>query len=129
MSIRTVGEYRPPLFLVSQLSDMLSFVKQTLRRSYFLPIVVVAVAWLCPSAGVAACAKLPSDKGTASTTFTVESGGTYRLWAHVYASPSGDGSFDAAIDKGCALNVGQTKLSAHAFHWIGYKNGTTTPVT
>jgi len=107
---------------------MSNLVKQILKRVYTLPILVVTVASFCPSVSAAPCAKLPSDKGTAHTTFTVATAGTYRLWAHVYASTSGS-SFDLAIDNGCSINMGQGKLSAPAFHWIQYTNGTTTPVT
>ena len=106
-----------------------------IRKIKILTILCVALipaaSVLCFSLPVAAagCSPFPTNEGTASTTFTITTTGTYRLWAHVYSPISDSGAIDLAIDGNCSVNVGSSALPAGTFNWLGYTAGTTTPIT
>jgi len=58
----------------------------------------------------------------------VVSAGTYRLWVHVHASPSGSSALALAVDSGCSISMGGGKLAASTFSWIDH-SGATMPVS
>lgn len=108
LSIRIIGTYARP----------------------FLSLTLLGLLICCQQpVNAAACTALPADKGTASTTFTVATAGTYRLWAHTYASPAGAGAFDVMIDSACPVTVDGSQLAASTFSWEGSGDSSGTPVT
>lgn len=97
-----------------------------------LTLLALPLFALCFSrqAGAATCAAMPTDKGSASVSFTVDSAGTYRLWAHLYAPSSSGNTLALAFDSDCSsLSVGGGTAKAGAFAWLGYAAGTTNPVS
>ncbi|HUB93105.1 MAG TPA: hypothetical protein VMB52_01235 [Verrucomicrobiae bacterium] len=86
------------------------------------------IACFSGSASAATCATLPTDKGTVSTTFTVTSSGSYRLWAHVYTSPEGSALY-VMVDNNCPAEMGGSTLPTNTFSWVGNSNASSTPIT
>jgi hypothetical protein len=112
------------------------FPNMWLQKKSFIVVVLTALVlpvlaiYLNSHASAAACQALPTDKGTASTTFTVPKTGTYRLWAHVYATSASNNEFDLALDSVCPpLVVGNGAVTPGTFNWAGYTAGTTKPMT
>ncbi|HEY2003870.1 MAG TPA: hypothetical protein VGH44_02035 [Candidatus Saccharimonadia bacterium] len=93
-----------------------------------LLVVPIVGIYISLHAHAATCA-LPTDKGTASTTFSVPTSGAYRLWAHILAPSSSSNTFELDFDNDCpSISVGGGTVTAGAFNWSGYTAGTVNPI-
>lgn len=103
--------------------------RQSLAILCAILILFASIASCALPVTVSACAALPTDTGVAKKSFAIVSAGTYRLWAHVHTSSSGDSALAMAIDNGCPISVGGSKLTAGAFSWVDHIGNSTTPIS
>lgn len=76
-----------------------------------------------------ACSRIPTDLGTATSTVSVPTSGTYHAWSRMYAPDGTNNSYYLQIDANCPVNVGDSKtLNANTWTWVNHKDGSTTPI-
>jgi hypothetical protein len=95
-----------------------------------LVVALLSVVFLAPHQpkAAAACAALPTDKGTVTQTITVPASGTYRVWSRVLGPDTANNSFYMQIDSTlCSTSIGgSTSIPANTWTWVDYQNGTST---
>jgi hypothetical protein len=79
----------------------------------------------------AACAALPNDKGNASTTISIPTNGTYRVWSRIMAPDTTNNSYLLQIDDTtCNVVVGDSaSIPANTWTWVDYSGGNTATKT
>lgn len=76
-----------------------------------------------PSAQAAACQMPGTNFGSASTTITVPTATTYRIWSRVMAPNSTNNSYLLEVDGQQCYVVGGASMTANSWTWIAYKDG------
>ncbi len=104
-----------------------------IRKKY--SFLYTAIASFCLLAGfslpvsAASCSPLSQNEGAATATFTVSTGGTYRLWAHTYAQAVGNQALGITVDQSCPVTLGGSTTTIGTFTWTGNGVGSTNPVS
>ncbi|HSX28349.1 MAG TPA: Ig-like domain-containing protein [Candidatus Saccharimonadales bacterium] len=104
------------------------------RRKFSLLHISISTALLLsgalflftPKAVAAGCAMPSTDYGSATTTVTVGSTGTYNIWSLLNTANSANNSYLLDIDGASCTPVGGTSLTANTWTWVDYQNGSTT---
>lgn len=75
----------------------------------------------------AACTTMPSDRGTASGSFSISNAGSYRVWVRMLAPDTNSNSVALQLDDGllCSVNVGDSGLTANTWTWVDWRDGNT----
>lgn len=98
-------------------------------RGFVFSLLIVAVAayaLLLPITARAAACQLPStDYGSVTTTLTVPSTATYRLWSRVMVPDSTNNTYLLEIDGTTCYNVGGGSIPASTWTWVDYQGGNT----
>ena len=78
-----------------------------------------------PGHAAAACAPQDTSRGSVTSSFTVPSTGTYRVWSRILAPDTTNNSFILEIDgTTCGVVVGDgTAIPASTWTWVDYQNG------
>jgi hypothetical protein len=101
-----------------------------LKTKYWLLIVSLSLVNLFSITPVlaAACPAPNPDYGSATTTQTISSVGTYRVWSRIMTGvASTDNSYSLEIDGANCYVVGDnTSIPANTWTWVDYQNGSTT---
>ncbi len=80
-----------------------------------------------PGQASAACAALPTDRGTVTNTVSVPATGSYRVWTRLKTATSTNNEILMQIDDTtCNIAVGGASLTANTWTWVDYQAGTTT---
>lgn len=80
-----------------------------------------------PSKAAAACAAQDTSRGTVTSTFTVATAGTYRVWSRILAPDATNNSYILEIDGStCGIVVGDSAIPANTWTWVDYQGGTAT---
>ena len=79
------------------------------------------------SSGVAAaaCTAPSTDYGQVTTSVSIPSTTTYRIWSRIMAPDTTNKSFLLEVDGGSCYNVGGGSISANTWTWVDYQGGTT----
>ena len=102
---------------------------QPIRRFLKSGIMALALMLLTmmgsPLVASAACPGQDTSRGQASTSFSIPTTGTYRVWSRMKASSSSNNSYILEIDgTTCGVVVGDSSsISASSWTWVNYKNG------
>jgi hypothetical protein len=72
---------------------------------------------------LAACATLPSDKGSVTTTASVPSTQTYYIWSRNKAPATASNGYYLQIDANCGIDVGDATIPVNTWTWVNYQNG------
>jgi hypothetical protein len=112
------------------MSGFLNTITYKSRQVFLIVLLVVSMMGLAliPLQHVsAACAALPTDKGTVTSTISVPADGTYRAWSRIMAPDTTNNSYYLQIDNTtCGVVVGDAAIPANAWTWVDYQNGTST---
>ena len=101
-------------------------------KKILLPVLVLLASTLGAASthvgkASAACTALPTDRGTVTSTITVPTAATYRVWTRIKTATSTNNSIYMQIDQtSCNLVVGGSTLAANTWTWVDYQNGTST---
>ncbi len=81
-----------------------------------------------PIVHAAACATPATDYGSASTTISVPSTATYRVWSRIMTGTAAtDNSYSLEVDGNSCYVVGNNNaIAANTWTWVDYQNGVTT---
>lgn len=85
---------------------------------------MITAAWHTSTVS-AACTVPATNYGTATTTLSVPTDGTYRLWARIKAPDTVNNTFMLDVNGGTCFTVGGA-IEANAWKWVDYQNATTT---
>lgn len=86
-----------------------------------------AVVSLSTSHASAACAAQDTSRGTVTSTFTVPTTGSYRVWSRILAPNTTNNSYILEIDGStCGVIVGDSAITANTWTWVDYQSGTST---
>lgn len=93
-------------------------------------ILVGSMAILVPTAVEAACPALPSDKGQVTSSVSIPSNGTYRVWTRLFPAALGKGKVEMQVDQtACNVLIGQnSSLPANLLTWVDYGTATTSKI-
>lgn len=83
------------------------------------------VAFFNTKQASAACAAPATNLGQATSTLSVSSAGTYRIWTRMMAPDTTNNSYLLEIDGGACYTVGDAAIPANTWTWVDYQNGTT----
>lgn len=87
---------------------------------------LLATVVLSPTSVSAACAALPTDRGQVTSTVSVPTAGTYRVWSRIKTANTANNSFYLQIDDTtCNVPVGDANLTANTWTWVDYQGGNT----
>jgi chitodextrinase len=95
---------------------------------FFIPLVIiaaVAVMVLRPSHAAAACSVDTNSVGSITTTVSVPSTGTYRVWSRIMAPDSTNNSFLLELDDATCYTVGDSVIPANVWTWVDNQNADT----
>ncbi len=83
-----------------------------------------------PLSASAACSAQDTSRGTVTSSFTVATAGTYRVWSRIKAPDTTNNSYILEIDGAalCGVVVGDngTDIPANTWKWVDYQSATTT---
>lgn len=107
--------------------------------SYLITLVLTATGLIAatladlPAASAATnpnCAANGPDPslGTDFVTYSIPTSGTYTIWTRMMADVAADNSYYLQIDCGNPITVGGASLTAGAWSWVDYQNGSTSSV-
>ena len=71
----------------------------------------------------AACSVPNTSFGQSTSTISVSSAGTYRIWSRIMASDATNNSYSLEIDGGTCYTVGDSAIAANTWTWVDYQNG------
>ena len=75
----------------------------------------------------AACAALPTDRGTVTSTVSIPATGTYRVWSRIKTADTTKNSYYLQIDQTvCNVVVADGTIAANTWTWVDYQNGDST---
>ena len=77
-------------------------------------------------AAAAACTAPTTDYGSATTTITVPSTATYRIWSRIMAPDATNNTYLLEVDGATCYNVGGGLVPASAWTWVAYQGGSAT---
>lgn len=81
---------------------------------------------IAPHAGQAAACQAPgANLGSASTTVTIPTATTYRIWSRVMAPNTTNNSYLLEVDGQQCYVVGGSSMTASSWTWIAHKDGNT----
>jgi chitodextrinase len=84
----------------------------------------VAIAVFDTRQASAACSVPNTSFGQSTSTISVGSAGTYRIWSRIMAPDSANNSYSLEIDGGTCYTVGDSAIAANTWTWVDYQNGT-----
>lgn len=100
------------------------------RRSQYLRLLLLMI--LCAASGVlalpknvAAACTSADTYGTATTTISVSTASTYRIWSRIMAPDATNNSYALEVDGGPCFILGDAPIAANNWAWVDYQNGTT----
>jgi hypothetical protein len=95
----------------------------TVLRVLSVPILLTAIWYAHSPQAFAACAPLPTAKGTATFSVAIPASGTYRFWVHEYSPSANVNGVYAQVDTYCQTTVGDSAtIPVGQFSWIDYQN-------
>ena len=100
------------------------------------PVVVILIAvllvhiqilfFIISPRGSAACSAQNTDRGKLTSTFSVPTDGSYRVWSRIKAPDATNNSFILQVDDYiCGIVVGDGSIPANTWAWVNYQNGNT----
>jgi hypothetical protein len=75
-------------------------------------------------AHAAACTAPATDYGSVTSTVSISTTGTYRVWSRIMAPDSTNNSYLLEIDGNTCFTVGDSAITANTWTWVDYQNGT-----
>lgn len=108
-----------------------SVYSKSLQVSMFFTVALLFITVFAlvslPSKASAACAAQDTSRGTVTSTVTVATAGTYRVWSRILAPDTTNNSYILEIDGStCGVVVGDSAIPANAWTWVDYQSGTST---
>lgn len=106
--------------------------KGRVKRSLHLSLIVGLLGGGMASFGVtapvaaAACPAPATDLGTLTLTVNVPAEATYTIWSRMMAPDATNNAINLQIDSADCFNVGGGGLTANAWKWVNYADGSTT---
>lgn len=82
-----------------------------------------------PTVNAAACVPPPTDYGTVTSTVSVASAGSYRVWSRIMAPDTTNNSYQLEIDGNTCITVGDNAIPANTWTWVDYQDGAPTTKT
>ncbi|MEK7153585.1 MAG: Ig-like domain-containing protein, partial [Patescibacteria group bacterium] len=100
-------------------------IRTTKRQSWLLAAMLLFGFYLSTphKAAAAACAAPSTNYGTATTTASINSSGTYRIWSRIMAPDTSSNSYLLEVDGSTCYVVGDGALGPNAWTWVDYQNG------
>jgi chitodextrinase len=71
------------------------------------------------------CAAIPTDKGVATTTISISTAGTYKIWSRIMAPDATNNSYILQVvgnDCGTVVGDSNTAIAANTWTWVDYKD-------
>jgi chitodextrinase len=89
-------------------------------------LVLAGIASLTGNAAAAACSTPATDYGKLTTSLTVPSTTTYRIWSRIMPPDSTNHSYLLQVDGSTCYTVGGAALTANSWTWVDYQSGSNT---
>lgn len=88
---------------------------------------VLSILMAQPQPVAAACAALPTDRGSVGSTLAAPVAGTYRVWSRIKTADATKNAFYLQIDDTtCNVTVAVPNIQADTWTWVDYQAGTAT---
>lgn len=80
-------------------------------------------------ASAAACGAQSTDYGSATTTISVPSTATYRIWTRMFVPDTTNNTYLLEIDGNTCYNIGGGSVTANTWVWVDWRDGNTASKT
>lgn len=105
---------------------MIHFKKIAYSRIVAFGLALITASLLPSVANASACSLPSTDYGTVSSTVSVPTAATYRIWSRMIVPDTTNTTYALEIDGQTCFIIGGSSVSTSSWTWVDYQNGNTT---